>query len=493
MQTACLDASSGGATTEKGSKLLIGWASTDITPEKPAALAGQFFVRISKQALDPITATALAIESAGEDNASEQVIMVSCDLLWIPDDSRLAIGFGDNRQAVQGRLRDIVKPMLPDFDTGKLFLNATHTHTAPIMAGGWCLEQSEEVMTPSEYVDFLLSRLSEAVVEAWNGRKHGGASWALSHAVVGHNRRAVYIDGSAKMYGSTDTADFSHVEGYEDHSLNLLFFWNEEGEPTGIVVNVACPAQASESVHQVSADFWHEARAELRKRYSESLFVLPQCSAAGDQAPRFLLSGRAEENMRKRKAVSEREEIAVRIADAVDYVFPAAKSDIRTAARLDHAVEELKLPVRKVTKDELECAKSEYNRLLEQGQFDKGGNFVALGRNKSLIDRHERQRKDPFYRMELHVVRFGDIAIATNPFELFVEYGIRIKAQSKALQTFVIQLACSAGGYLPTAKAVAGGGYSAEVADIRVGPEGGQVLVDRTVELINGMWDDEND
>ena len=80
MQTACLDASSGGAATEKGSKLLIGWASTDITPEKPAALAGQFFVRISQQALDPITATALAIESAGEDNASEQVIMVSCDL-----------------------------------------------------------------------------------------------------------------------------------------------------------------------------------------------------------------------------------------------------------------------------------------------------------------------------------------------------------------------------------------------------------------------------
>ena len=118
---------------------------------------------------------------------------------------------------------------------------------------------------------------------------------------------------------------------------------------------------------------------------------------------------------------------------------------------------------------------------------------MTLGRNKSLIDRHERQQKDPFYRMELHVVRFGDIAIATNPFELFVEYGIRIKAQSKALQTFVIQLACSAGGYLPTDKAVAGGGYSAEVADMRVGPEGGKVLVDQTVGLINGMWDDEND
>ena len=187
---------------------------------------------------------------------------------------------------------------------------------------------------------------------------------------------------------------------------------------------------------------------------------------------------------------STREEIAIKIADAVDYVFSGAKSDMHTAIPMKHVVEDLSLPVRRVTEAELERAKSDYDRIMEKGQLDKGRNFVYLGRNKSVIDRHERQEKDPFYRMELHVVRFGDIAIVTNPFELFLDYGIRIKARSKALQTFVIQLAsCSAAGYLPTAKAVAGGGCGAEVVSNRVGPEGGQVLVDRTVELINGMWD----
>ena len=61
-------------------------------------------------------------------------------------------------------------------------------------------------------------------------------------------------------------------------------------------------------------------------------------------------------------------------------------------------------------------------------------------------------------------------------------------ALSGALQTFVIQLACGAGGYLPTERAVAGGGYSAVPESGRVGPEGGQVLVDRMVELMNGLW-----
>jgi hypothetical protein len=55
------------------------------------------------------------------------------------------------------------------------------------------------------------------------------------------------------------------------------------------------------------------------------------------------------------------------------------------------------------------------------------------------------------------------------------------------LQTFVIQLA-GPGSYLPTEKAVKGGGYSAIVQSTVVGPEGGQILVDRTVTLINEMF-----
>jgi hypothetical protein len=63
-----------------------------------------------------------------------------------------------------------------------------------------------------------------------------------------------------------------------------------------------------------------------------------------------------------------------------------------------------------------------------------------------------------------------------------------MKARSKAEQTFVIELTGGWGRYLPTARAVAGGGYSAVIQSNMVGPEGGQVLVDRTVEMINAMW-----
>lgn len=43
------------------------------------------------------------------------------------------------------------------------------------------------------------------------------------------------------------------------------------------------------------------------------------------------------------------------------------------------------------------------------------------------------------------------------------------------------------GTYLPTERAVRGGGYSAIPQSNRVGPQGGQVLVDRTVEVVREM------
>jgi len=98
-------------------------------------------------------------------------------------------------------------------------------------------------MKSLEYADFLIERLAGGVVKAWQNRKPGAVSWALGHAVVGHNRKAVYFDGTAKMYGKTNKPDFRHIEGYEDHAVEILFFWDSENKMTGVVLNIACPSQ----------------------------------------------------------------------------------------------------------------------------------------------------------------------------------------------------------------------------------------------------------
>jgi len=98
--------------------------------------------------------------------------------------------------------------------------------------------------------------------------------------------------------------------------------------------------------------------------------------------------------------------------------------------------------------------------------------------------------QSPVWLVESHFVRIGAVAICTNPFELYTEYGLRIKARSIATQTLIAQLACDDGGYLPTDRAIKGGHYSAAVASGKVGPESGKLYVDYTVGYINGLWDE---
>jgi len=231
--------------------------------------------------------------------------------------------------------------------------------------------------------------------------------------------------------------------------VEMLFFWNQDRAPTGIVVNIACTAQETEGLSEVSADFWHDVRAEVRRRFGRDIFILPQCAAAGDASPHLLYRSRAEEIMRQRRGLSSRQEIARRIVDAVENTLPLAKQDIQTSVIFKHTVARVSLPP----------------------QEPAVMPFYTT---------------DPIDPIEFHAIRLGDIAIATNPFELYLDYGVRIKARSPAVLTLLVQLSYQHCGYLPTEKAVKGGGYSAD--KYVVGPKGGQVLVDETVKQLIALW-----
>jgi len=297
--------------------LYAGWAAVDITPDKPVALVGQLHKRISQKVRDPLTATALALETRGSDGQREQAILISCDLLYV-------------RKPVQDRLRQMLKAQLPDLDVEKLLLNATHTHTGPGFGDEdfgtlYDVSNDEGVMKASEYADFFLERVAKAAVQAWQSRQRCGMSWGLGHAVIGVNRRARYFDGSAIMYGSTNRPDFAGVEGSEDPGVEMLFFWDQSKSPVGIVINVACTAQETEGLSEISADFWHDVRLEVRKRLSRDVFILPQCAAAGDVSPHLLFRSRAEEIMRQRRGLSSRQEIARRIGWCLNFAKAAVR------------------------------------------------------------------------------------------------------------------------------------------------------------------------
>lgn len=460
----------------RGGALHVGAARVSITPEKPVALAGQRGTRIAREVESPATATALAIESRDGKTGGEAAVMVSLDLVLIRDD-------------LQPRLRERLKDRLPGLDPRKIFLTATHTHTAPVTREGVYTIPDEGVMQPAAYVAWLVERLEDVVVRAWDGRKAGGVAWGLGHALVAHNRRAVYADGRARMYGNTNDPAFRGIEGYEDHYVDVLFFTDTERRPVALAVNVPCPSQEVEGRSNVNADFWHETRLALAERFGEGIHVLGWPGASGDQSPHLMWYKGAEERMRRLRGLSRLEEIARRIDRAVATAWQGAKQDVRFDPVLVHRVRPIDLPVRKVTEEEFARAKAACDAAAKKEKIDPNQSLRREW-NRQIVERYGKQDAEPFYTMELHAVRLGDVAICTNPFELYTEYGVRIRARSPAVQTFVVQLTGAAGGYLPTAEAIRGGSYSTAVFSNRVGPEGGDVLVDRTVETLRSLWEE---
>jgi len=273
-----------------------------------------------------------------------------------------------------------------------------------------------------------------------------------------------------------------------------LFFWNKERKLIATSIEVPCLAQEVEGDTVVDADYWHAVRVKLKKRFGPDLLVMGWIGAAGDQSPHLMYRKAAEERMRKFTNTTRIDAIANRIVKAVEEAHETVKNDRHSNVVLAHKVETLTLPMRIVTESEsIESRKvsEEAAAKIAADPKSAASEHVKMVWYGDVVKRFEMQKTNPnpTHDTEIHIIRLGDIVICTNQFELFTDFGLRMQARSKALQTFVIQLA-GPGTYLPTAKAKAGGGYSAVCQSNTVGPEGGQILVDRTVKLIDDLWQD---
>lgn len=502
--------------------LRIGWAQTDITPEEPTLLVGLFHARLSEGVSDPLTATVWALESNGE-----QAVFVGCDLIHISDELR---------EAVRSRLRESAAAPDPVY----VILHATHTHTAPPIGKGSPVSAhaagggsgAELAAIPVEaYVDFVAGRIAGAIVQAWASRAPGGVAFGQGTAVIGRNRRWVDADGLATMYsrdaqnkqrlaartpneehddyfrvGAAEAEQFRHIEGCEDHHVQLIAVYDAQVRLTGLVVNVPCPSQESEDAFTISADWWHETRGELRRRFGGELFVLPQCGAAGDLSPHVLLEADAHARMLALRGRTSREEIAWRIADAVGDVLPYLFRAIDWSPALLHRVGTVELTASPLTADDAREAEAEaerwravYREELRKAEerpelretprwyVDLTYAYGRMRAQRGIADRYAAQRVKPTLPVEVHAVRLGELAFATQPFECYLDLGLQMRVNSPAVQTFLVQLA-GGGTYLPSARSVQGGGYGSTAASNPVGPEGGRQLVRHTVSTLRSLW-----
>ena len=486
----------------------FGWAEVDITPRERIGLRGEFYERVTDEVETPITVTALAIESDGE-----QAVICSCDLVCVSD--------GLRNQAVE-----LLKKKNPDgLDLSKIIISAVHTHNSYMYGNGqadpslgirkympdgcqYIPEDSDTTqMDWRRAQDFLSEKLAEVICLAWNNRRVGGYANGFGRAAVGMPRRVCYTDGTAKMWGDVDKAYFTELEGTSDSGIELLFIYDANRKLTGVVANIACPAQVLEQRTIISSDYWGKVKILLREKYGEDIYLLALCAPAGDQCPRDLIRwvepespikdpNVIRENPKKRRAdpsmfdIKGTWVIGRRIMNEIVCALEDV-TEIKTVAKFAHCAKILNLPLRRVSEtDKLEAEqriKEFFNGKTVLNYMDSAELYIYTG----ILDRYEEQKNQEVVPTEVHHIRFDDIAISTSPFELFLTYGNQIRARSKAKQTFLIQLCAGDLGYLPTEEAEKHGHYSAYVSSGVTGHEGGDILVRDAVHEINRMFADD--
>ena len=495
----------------------IGWGRREYSMNVPCNMNGQMYMRVCEGILDPLYITALAIQ--GPDLA----IFVSIDIV-------------SPQEELTSLITEKVRKIHPEIPAECLIYNATHTHAGMQMFdGNERTPDGFEVYPPEKTRAHASDKGAEAVIEAYESMKEGAVAFGYGYAVVAHSRRVLYSvdkgvenpashapNGHAVMYGNTNDPEFEGYEAGADHFVNLLYTFDAQEHLTGMIINIPCPSQTSEHFCELTADYWADVREAVAQEFGEHVYVLPQCAAAGDLSPRILhykeaqvrrmalkydmhykLGKKAFEDLLndRIKALAERKDIAERVLDAVKEVYAWAKKDIQHDVPVRHIKRVIPVHKRLVSDEEAEwcrkniaileanlpdpetCSEEVYRR--ERSRFDS---FVA--RNLRAIERNLTESQDPLAGAPVHTVRIGEVAFATNRFELYMDFMHQIQARSPFIQTFVVQL-CGEGGpnsYLPTERGKENKGYSASVFCNQVGPEGGRDLVEGTLEMLREIY-----
>ncbi len=415
---------------------LAGAFAQDITPERfPIVVNGGFQPHYAEKAHDKLHARSLVLDDGQTRLAI--VVVDSCVL----------------DRPVCEEAKQLAQK-LTGIPSGRIFISATHTHSAPAVVGALGTDPDEA------YREFLIGKIAESIGQAQKNLAPAQIGWAVgSLPGVPQSRRWIArpdrikedpfgeMTTRATMHPGYRNPDWEEPSGPMNPDVPVVAVRRPGGAPLALLANF--------STHYVGAQ---ALSADYFGVFARRIGELIGAGQGGGALVGMLSNGVSgdaylRDYSRKEPEKFDKESIAETVAQE-------AAAAYRRIAWNDW------LPLA-VVEDDLELAVRPPK--LEWGKAVMA-KIEAEGRPlKSLTDFYAREQlllaeKPPTRKLKLEVVRIGTLAMVGIPCEVYAITGLRIRSASPFDYTFTVMLANGWDGYLPPPEQMVMGGYTTWLA-----------------------------
>jgi hypothetical protein len=414
----------GAEPTTTSEYLDAGVGIVDITPTDPVVLAGSPTRFMSSSVGTRLYAKALVLSVGGQ-----KVAIITLDTLKYPVE-----------HVVRARQQVEKTTGIP---ATSVIICASHTHRGPL----WSYYQDQLVTPIAEAVAMAVHDLTPCTLGTAKGKAEG----------VSQCRRVIK-DGQAwnRWQLAASDRDRYPAEGPSDPEFDLLALIGKDGRYKAILYNFACHASNTRDL-VVSADYPGDVQADVQKHLGYAVPTLFLTGACGDVNP----------------VASENSEFfGQKLGGAI----------VRCLAQLEAITQ----PSLAIETRETQMPGREHPQFLEADIALKWPG--QLEHYKKAFDDMKRKEKAS-YSFFFTGIRLGhDFAIVTNPNELFCGIGLSIKQASPFKHTMVAEQTNGAHGYVPTAKAFAGGSYETWFGEHSyLTTQAGELIEKESLEILNRL------
>ena len=395
-------------------KLLLGIAREDITPQIGCQLFGYFPDVYSESINDNLYVTAFVFTYG-----DTRVVFESVNICSINNE-------------IQHKIREEISAKL-DIPFDNIILAATHTHSGPNAAGmvGW--GDMDEDYT----IGCFKTALVKAAVDAASNQQEVLVATAVGNSNVGINRRQLTAKNGVAL-GQNPWGPF-------DPKMTVISFKTLQGEVLGNIIAYGCHGTSAGVNHEITRD-WSGIMTDAIETVSGGITAFFN-GAEGDVGPR-LSNGGTTGNITLTKELG-----AIAARDALQiYNSITEYKEVSVSVYANP----IKLPLL----PRIPLEEAERNFALYKGKSLTNIDKKRADYFEQVIASYADDFKEEEYReIPQTILRIGEVAFVTSPYELFSEINMRIDRMVDDLNVIVLSNTNGIGGYFPTQDQICRGGY----------------------------------